>query len=120
MATDIFTIYGKNYIVVDYFSRYFEISVLNEPADSSSVILAMKIIFSRHGISKIIFSDNASQYTSVEFPNFLSNVIWSISFFWSTFSRIEWVSRKDNTDCEKNNEESPGVLSRCFLVLFIY
>ena len=53
-------------IFLDYFSRYFEISVLNQPADSSSVILAMKRICSRHGIPKIVFSDNASQYTSVE------------------------------------------------------
>ena len=71
VATDLFTIYGKDYvIVIDYCSKYFEVALVKNPVDSPAVVKEMKKIFSRHGIPKIVFSDNGPQYTSREFKQF--------------------------------------------------
>ena len=71
VATDLFTIYRKDYvIVIDYCSKYFEVALVKNPVDSPAVVKEMKKIFSRHGIPKIVFSDNGPQYTSREFKQF--------------------------------------------------
>ena len=83
VATDLFTIYGKNYLMVfDYYSNYFEISSLNDPIDSPEVIRSLKRIFSRHGIPKVVFSDNGPQYTATEFKGF--NKQWDFSHMFSS------------------------------------
>ena len=70
MATDLFSLYNEKYVlVVDYFSSYVEIAKLrNESA--KCVIDNIKKIFSRHGIPKIVVSDNGPQYSSHEFTIF--------------------------------------------------
>ena len=71
VAVDIFTIYGVNYlIVIDYYSKYFEIMRLNEPIDSPEVVKVMKKLFSRHGIPKIVFSDGGPQFSAAFFGKF--------------------------------------------------
>ena len=72
IASDLFVLDGKNYLlVVDYFSRYPEVIQLPSTT-ATSVILALKAIFARHGIPEIVVSDNGPQYTSYEFQEFKS------------------------------------------------
>jgi len=70
VATDLFTLSGKNYItVVDYFSDFVEVAEL-EDITSRAVIQARKEQFSRHGIPDTVVSDNGSQYSRHEFHEF--------------------------------------------------
>ena len=54
---------------MDYFTRYPEVIKLPSTT-STSVIKAFQAIFSRHGISEIVRSDNGPQYASQEFTDF--------------------------------------------------
>ena len=68
IATDLFTLDGKNYILVsDYFSRYLEVMKLT-CTTSSSVISALQSLFAKFGIG--VVSDNGPQYASQEFSKF--------------------------------------------------
>ena len=70
VATDLFELKGKMYVViVDYFSRYPEVFRLQSTI-SRSVINALKMVFSRHGIPETLVSDNGPQYSSLEFAEF--------------------------------------------------
>ena len=88
VGTDLFELNKANYLlVVDYFSRYPEVLQLMSTtslentdfradmtlADSASVISTLKFMFSRHGIPKIVWSDNGPQYSSAEFMSFTSS-----------------------------------------------
>ena len=70
MATDLFQWNRSDYVVVvDYYSRFFEVARL-ENTRSSTVITHMKSIFARHGIPREVRSDNGPQYASREFATF--------------------------------------------------
>ena len=56
--------------MVDYYSRCIEIALLKRTT-ATEVIAHMKSIFARHGIPKLIVSDNGPQYSSEEFPKFM-------------------------------------------------
>ena len=57
-GTDLFTLHGKDYLlVVDYHTNYPEISLLPDTS-SSTVIKHTKSIFARHRIPKTVISDN--------------------------------------------------------------
>ena len=67
LAADLFELEGKVYlIVVDYYSRWFEIRRLNDQS-SARVISVLKELFSTHGIPDIIVSDNGPQFSSDAF-----------------------------------------------------
>ena len=69
-GTDLFTWDNKNYLlVVDYYSRYFEVKELSN-MKSSTVINKMKGIMARWGISEKVISDNGPCYKSQEFAEF--------------------------------------------------
>lgn len=70
VATDLFQI-GKDQflVVVDFYSRYPEYAKL-ENTSSKTVINNMKSIFARHGIPRVVCSDNGPQYSSSEFAEF--------------------------------------------------
>ena len=71
VGVDFFQHKDKHYLVaVDYFSRDVEICLVSKDVNSSQTILQLKRIFSRHGISDILFTDNGPQFDSREFPNF--------------------------------------------------
>lgn len=58
VGVDIFSFKQKDYIlVVDYYSKYPEISRLSDKT-ASTVIMHLKEIFARHGIPEQLFSDN--------------------------------------------------------------
>jgi transposase InsO family protein len=70
VGTDLFTMQGKDYLlVVDYYTNYPEISLLPDTT-SSTVIKHAKSIFARHGIPRVVISDNGPQYSSKEFQEF--------------------------------------------------
>lgn len=70
VAADIFELKGQNYLlVVDYYSKFMEITPLNR-LYSTNIIVALKMIFSRFGIPKRLVTDNGPQFTSEDFVNF--------------------------------------------------
>ncbi|KAA0714109.1 Retrovirus-related Pol polyprotein from transposon opus [Triplophysa tibetana] len=73
VGTDLFQHNGSEYLMcVDYYSKFPEIAKLNDTT-SKSVILALKSMFSRHGIADVVISDNGPQYASQEFKRFAEN-----------------------------------------------
>ena len=72
VGTDLFSLYGRDYIVVaDYYSRYPEVERLYDTR-SSAVIKKIKSILPRHGKCQKMISDNGPQYISDEFANLAS------------------------------------------------
>ena len=70
VATDLFSCKGSQYLlVIDYFSRYVELSKLSA-ATSQDVINHMKSIFARHGIPNEVVSYNGPQFSSNVFHSF--------------------------------------------------
>ena len=70
VASDLFEWQGENYLlIVDYFSRWIEISHLNK-LTSQAVINSCKSIFARLGIPEVLQTDNGTQYSSREFARF--------------------------------------------------
>ena len=70
VGVDLFTLENRNYLLtVDYFSNFVEIDNLTI-STSTAVIKKLKEQFSRHGIPEIVFSDNGSQFSCVEFKSF--------------------------------------------------
>ena len=70
VSTDLFTIWEDNYLIaVDHFSKYWEISHLQETT-AEAVIEELKQHFARHGIPKLLISDNGPQYQCHEFKSF--------------------------------------------------
>ena len=70
VATNLFLWNDANCIVVvDYYSRYWEIASLRSTT-STAVIEKLKQIFSRHAIPETEKSDNGLQYSSAEFMTF--------------------------------------------------
>ena len=70
VGTDIFHWQNKDYLlVVDYYSRYWEVVRLGS-MKAEYVITELKKIFSRHGIPEEVMSDNGPQYASREFQEF--------------------------------------------------
>ena len=70
VAADLFQLKNTIYLlVVDYYSRYVEIQKLTTTT-SASIILALKAIFSRHGIPAELVSDNGPQFDSREMKEF--------------------------------------------------
>ena len=71
IATDLFKLNKQIYILfVDYYPRYPEVIKLNSTT-STSVITAMKSVFSRHSIPHIVISDNGPQYDLVEMKQYM-------------------------------------------------
>lgn len=70
VGTDLFHYRGSEFLLcVDYFSKFPEITKLRDTT-SSSVIIALKSMFARHGIPDVVISDNGPQYASAEFKDF--------------------------------------------------
>lgn len=77
VGTDLFKLQGKDYlIVVDYYSKFFEIALLADTT-APTVIRRTKNIFAKHGIPKLIISDNGPQFKSREYKKFATE--WDFS-----------------------------------------
>lgn len=80
IALDLFELEGEKYlIVVDYFSRWFEVVPMKK-IDSESVISALKRIFACFGIPEIVKSDRGLQFNSLMFRNFASEYDFKLLF----------------------------------------
>lgn len=76
VASDLFMYKNAMYLlVVDYYSNFIEVVKLPD-IKSSTVIMYMKSLFARHGIPKLLTSDQGTQYTSSEFAQFMKE--WDI------------------------------------------
>ena len=73
VGTDLFE-HGKNtfLLMVDYYSRWIEVRLLQKTQTAEEVIRAMQSIFAIHGIPDVVRSDNGPQYASREFRAFAS------------------------------------------------
>jgi len=69
LGSDLFSFDNKWFLIVDYYSHFIEVALL-EDLTSSKVILHLKSIFARHGVPKVLISDNDVQYASEEFKFF--------------------------------------------------
>ena len=100
LAADLFVWNNKSYlIVVDFYSRYFEVAVLNATT-RADVIHHIKSFFSRHGIPKSILTDNGSQFTSYSFAQFCQ--VWKINYKTSSplYSQSNGLAGKNCADCK--------------------
>ncbi|KAL5487120.1 hypothetical protein EMCRGX_G019686 [Ephydatia muelleri] len=70
VAADLFQLKTATYLaVVDYFSHFVEVAKLGTTT-SNQVIQTLKGIFLRHGIPKVLVSDNGPQFSSQEMRTF--------------------------------------------------
>lgn len=77
LGCDLFEFNKKMYLlVVDYYSKYVEVELLNQGYSSNQVIMRLKSIFSRHGIPGILITDNGPPFNSLEFKDFCND--WEI------------------------------------------
>lgn len=58
-------------VVVDYYSRYFEIDLMKSTT-TDRTIQGLEEIFARHGYPKSLKTDNGANFTSMKFEKFLS------------------------------------------------
>jgi len=73
ISSDIFHYQGKNYLMfVDHYSKWFTVDRL-QGLHSREVIEKLDGLLSSFGLCEILRSDNATQYTSSEFQEFLRN-----------------------------------------------
>lgn len=71
VGVDLFHLYNENYVLlIDYYSKYVEISRLTGSTSSKCVIDVLKSQFARHGLPDIVFSDNGPQFSAAEFKQF--------------------------------------------------
>ena len=78
-ATDIFTLEGVNYLVVDdfYLMIIFVQHLPHGQSNANKVISLLKEMFSEHGIPEVLRSDNGPQYASAQFADFC--ISWGIT-----------------------------------------
>ena len=70
LGTDLFEINGEKYLLIrDYYSKFPMIRKLSRQT-SAEVIKHLKLIFSEHGIPRVLYSDNGPCYNSEEFREF--------------------------------------------------
>ena len=108
VATDLFTVSGKNYItIVDYFSDFVEVSE-PEGTTSQAVIQVLKEQFSRHGIPDTVVSDNGPQFSSQEFYEFSLtwefNHVTSSPHYQSQMVKRNLQLKRSNSCSRKQNE----------------
>jgi hypothetical protein len=99
VGTDLFQLKNKNYlIVVDYTSKYFEVSALPNTL-ASTVIQHTKSIFARFGIPKTVMSDNGPQFAAREYKEFARE--WGFYHDTSSpqISKEQWISGKNYSNC---------------------
>jgi len=70
VGTDLFQWKKSHYLlIVDYYSRYIEISKLSQ-LTADAIITHTKSIFARHGIPEVVYSDNGPQFSSDAYKQF--------------------------------------------------
>lgn len=97
----------KHIIVVDCYSRWFDIKELSDET-SHSVVRALKEVFTTHGIPDVIMSDNRPQYSAETFRQFAE----AYHFTHYQFAKVspgKWRSQKSHSRSKvyaaKKNED---------------
>ena len=101
---------GKNYLVaIDYYSRYIELELAKlSMTTSAAVIQELKEIFERQGILEVLVSNNGSQFSTLEFKDFI--VRWDITHVTSSLK-----FPKSNGEAESCADcEADAGSARCF------
>ena len=57
-------------VVVDYYSRYYEINILRSTV-ASRVISSLQDMFARHGLHESVASNNGTRFTATEFTEYM-------------------------------------------------
>lgn len=71
LAADLFALGEDKYLVlVDYYSKYFELTKLVD-STSNTVVNVLQQHMSRHGIPEILYTDNGPEFASKEFSKFV-------------------------------------------------
>jgi len=63
----------KYLVMVDYYSSFIEINLLQNSTTSKQIFTHCKLQFSRHGISDKLVTDNGSHFSSITFKQFLQH-----------------------------------------------
>ena len=72
-AADLFVFGTDKYsVLVDYYSKYFELNQLLD-GTSNTVVNVFKQYFARHGIPEMLYTDNGPEFASKEFSVFAKN-----------------------------------------------
>ena len=106
IATDLFQWSSGDYLlVVNYYSRFIEVELL-ENTTSSTVVHHTKLILARHGIPTVIISDNGPQFTAKEYQKFtrVGNRAYHIKSTLLLLSTVKWQLKKKCTDYKENVE----------------
>lgn len=91
IGMDLFYANGRSYlIVVDYFSKFFELRRL-KTTTSANVIAKIQPMFARFGVPDVVRSDNGPQFASGEFQRFLSAQRNQAHHVEPTFSAKQWT-----------------------------
>ena len=94
LAADLFELGQQQFfLLVDYWSRFFEVQEV-KVATSTSVIAACKVQFSRHGIPKVLITDNGLQFASSAFTAFVRE--WQFKHCTSSPCYLQWNGRAEN------------------------
>ena len=71
VGMDIFQMNSAYYLLmIDYFSKYAEISMFHQGMSAEETIMLCKEQFARHGVPQKIFTDNGPQFSSWKFKEF--------------------------------------------------
>lgn len=82
IACDLFEFDKNTYLLmVDYYSRFFEVARLNN-STSETIKTHMKSIFARQGVPALLISDRGPPFTSNDLKSFYKE--WNINFQWSS------------------------------------
>ena len=74
IGIDFFYSKGRDYfLIVDYFSRFIEVSAMQKSKKADEVISALKETFARYGIPEKVRSDNGPPFDCSEFTHFASS-----------------------------------------------
>ena len=110
VATDLFKLKNSKYLLlVDYYSRFPVLCKLHSTT-SRVLVQEMKAVFTKLGVLKVIVSDGGSQYTSIEFKDFMEQ--------WQEITKkspITWHGREVCSDYESITNEDFGRRGRCKL-----
>ena len=115
IGADVFTLYGTEYLcVVDYYSSYFEVHIL-ESKTTASIPKKLCKQFSVRGIPNQLISGNMP-FNSQEFREFAGS--YEFKAITSSPSYPLHNGKDENTiqDCEKHQEESQASRHRCLLI----
>ena len=93
-------------IVVDYYSKFFEIELLSSGYAATQVITKFKSIFARHGIPATLISDNGPPFNSVLFKEFCSE--WNIDHLTSS----PYLARSNGL-AERHIQTLKNILQKC-------